>query len=220
MRSIQQFLVVGVSALVLLACKKEDTAPPLDPIGGGNGGGQTLFDGTLNGHPGVRMTLDGEEVLIVEEGSLIASANADGQTVPAPGISSQYYTSGFYDTDAKEMKVELTIGTLYFQAPGPDPEAFENFLEPGPRNYGPATTGSNGVEIEYRDANGQRWSTQCGAGPQAGSEFQIMESAFGTDGLGYKVKVLCTFSGILYNCVSGASMSVTAGTLVLDIRLF
>jgi hypothetical protein len=38
----------------------------LAPIGGGNGGGETRFDGTFKSHPGVRMTLDGEEILIVE----------------------------------------------------------------------------------------------------------------------------------------------------------
>lgn len=220
MRSIQQFLVVGVSTLVLVACKKEDTAPPLDPIGGGNGGGQTLFDGTLNGRPGVSMTLDGDEVTIVEAGSLVAYADIGGQSVPAPGISRQYYISGIYDAEAKVIKAGITIGTLYYEEPGPNPDAFEIFLEPGPRNFGPATSGSNGVEVEYRDANSQRWSTQCGAGPQVGNQFQIVESAFGTDGLGYKVKVLCTFSGILYNCVSGASMTVTEGTLVLDMRMF
>jgi hypothetical protein len=219
MRSIQQFLVVGVSVLLVVACSKENTAPPLDPVGGG-GGVQPPFDGSLTGQPGVRMTVDGNEVVLVEEGSLVAFADENGQTVPAPGVSSRYFTAGLYDADAKAPAFQLTIGTLPYVAPVVVPKAFEAFLEPGPRPYGPASAGANGVELEYRDNTGQRWSTQCGSGNQNGQQFTITASQFGYDGLGTKVKVVATFTCVFYNCLSGASLPVTDGTLVLDVRTF
>lgn len=220
MGALKYATVIASLSLLLIGCAKEGSDTIAPGPGGGGGSGSPVFDGSLTGGTGVRMSIEGNEVVLVATGSLMDYADANGQTVQAPGLSTRYFTAGMYDGDAKAMAFGFITGTLFYEAPGPFPDAFEAFLAPGPRAYGPATNGSSGIQIEYRDPEGQLWSTICGSGLQTGQSFTIVESAFGSDGISTKVTVLASFSCKLYNCLSGASVTVTNGTLVLDVRLF
>lgn len=206
-------------AMVLLtqACSKDDPYVPVPPTGGGQ---NNPFDGALSGPVGVRMTFASNDVLILEQGGVLAFNNVNGQTNDLPALSYRYYLAGMYDADAKEAAFAVTKGSLYYEAPQVLPDAFATFFTPGTRTYGPATLGLDGVELEYRDADGRRWSTQCGTTLQPGSEFLITAVLPGFDGLGQKMKVAAAFTCTFYDCQSGSAQLVQDGVLVLDFRDF
>ncbi len=207
-----------MTVLLVQGCSKEDDPyVPAPPTGGAQ---DDPFDGALGGPVGVRMTFDTSDVLILEQGAVLAYNAVNGQTNDPPALSYRYYLAGMYDADAKEAAFAATMGSLYFEAPQVLPDAFATFFAPGPRAYGPATLGLDGVELEYRDADGRRWSTQCGTTLQPGSEFLVTAVLPGFDGFGQKMKVAAAFTCTFYDCQTGASQLVQDGVLVLDFRDF
>lgn len=207
-----------MTVLLVQGCSKEDDPyVPAPPTGGGQ---DDPFDGALGGPVGVRMTFDASDVLILEQGAVLAYNEVNGQTNDPPALSYRYYLAGMYDADAKETAFAATMGSLYFEAPQVLPDAFATFFTPGTRTYGPATLGLDGVELEYRDADGRRWSTQCGTTLQPGSEFLITAVLPGFDGLGQKMKVAAAFTCTFYDCQNGTARLVQDGVLVLDFRDF
>lgn len=218
MKTISHITVLLATVLLVQGCGKDnDPYVPLPPTGGGQ---DNPFDGGLGGPVGVRMTFNGADVLVLEQGGVLAFNNVNGQTNDLPTLSYRYYLAGIYDADAKEAAFAVTKGSLYYEAPQVLPDAFAAFFAPGTRSYGPATLGLDGVELEYRDADGRRWATRCGTTLQPGSEFLITGVLPGFDGLGQKMKVAAAFTCTFYDCQSGATQLVQDGVLVLDFRDF
>lgn len=218
MRLIIPCPLVFLSVLLLQSCAKEE--PAEIPLPAPIGGAEDPFTGVIGGPLGVRMTFGAQDVLILEAGPVLSYANVNGQTNDPPALSYRYYLAGMYDADAKVAAFAATKGSLYYEAPQVMPDAFATFFAPGPHTYGVATTGLNGVELEFRDAAGQRWSTQCGSTLQPSSEFLISAVVQGFDGIGQKLKVAAAFTSTFYNCDTGAAQLVDDGLLVLDFRDF
>lgn len=205
--------------LLLPGCKKESDAPYTPSSPGGTS--TPTFDMTVNGFYGVRMTLGGSTMLtLVESDSLGVYAQANGQENVPPTPSTRYYTAAIQNVDLVQDRFRLTIGTLEYQDVTVLPSELYAFLAPGPRTYGPATTGSDGVELAYIDMTGQEWTTRCAGGGQPTSTFTITDILEGYDKLGPKATIAATFTCTLYNCGTGATLPVTNGGLVFELREF
>lgn len=214
----RRFCIVLLSTMLLFSCTKEEQDIPLPPPGGGPD--LPEFNGDIEGPLGMRMTFGGEAAVRVEGGSLVAYVENNGEPAVPPELSTRYYVVGLYDAAAEAPSFALTLGTLFYEGAQVLPDAFESFLAPGPRSYGPATMGQQGVELLFRDTDGLVWSTRCGSGAQAGAAFTITDILPGNDGLGQLITVAASFNCTLYQCGSGASVSVEDGLLVLEVREF
>lgn len=211
-------LLAGV--LVLVACKKDEDPAPTAP---GTPGGSTAptFDLTVNGAFGVRMTLGSSTVVtFVESDSLGAYSFTGGVENTPPTLSTRWYAAGLQNVDLMQERFRFSIGTLEYEGVEVIPSDLYAFLAPGARSYGPATTGADGVQIEYTDYTGQGWSTVCASGAQPTSTFVITDILEGYDKMGPKVTVAANFSCTLYNCATGSTLPVNGGSLVLELREF
>jgi hypothetical protein len=210
-------LVVGL--LALAACKKENDPAPATPTTPGSTA--PTFDLTVNGAYGVRMTLGTSTVVtFVESDSLGAYSQTDGVENTPPTLSTRWYAAGLQNADLMQDRFRFAIGTLEYEGVEVVPSDLYAFLAPGTRTYGPATTGTDGVQIEYTDASGQGWTTLCGGGGQPTSTFQITDILEGYDKMGPKATIAATFSCTFYNCATGDALPVNGGGLVFELREF
>jgi hypothetical protein len=212
----RKFHLLAITAVLLFAgCKKDEAAAPADeptpPL---------TFDLSIDGAQGVRMLLDGQEVTISEEGNVVAFPETDGVSNDPPALSQRVYLSSLYDGDLDLVVFRILRGTLNYLGPQVINEDFYGFFAPNTYAYGAATTGMQGVELEWTDATGTTWSTQCGGAGQTGSAFQITEVQEGQDKLGPFIVVKATFTAQFHSCVTGAVKAATNGVLVLRFREF
>lgn len=212
----RKFHLLAITVALLFAgCKKdEDTAPAADPTP------PVSFDLSLDGAQGVRMLLDGQEVAISEEGNVVAYPETDGVSNEPPALSQRHYIASLYDGDLDLVVFRFLKGTLAYVGPQVINEDFYGFFAPNTYAYGAATTGLQGVELEWTDATGVIWSTRCGSAGQTASAFQITEVQEGQDKLGPFIVVKATFTAQFHSCVTGAVKAATNGVLVLRFREF
>jgi hypothetical protein len=93
---------------------------------------------------------------------------------------------------------------------------FKVFFSPGDYNY---TTGPNydpfsngdGFTIEWKDSNGNMWSTYSGTGDQSGSTIKIVSVADAPDPINYYVRVKLQFNCNLYREDTGQMLQLNNG---------
>lgn len=208
------FFLVIPAVLLFAGCKKEEAAPAAEPEP------PVSFDLSIDGLQGVRMLLDGQEVTISEEGNVVAFPETNGVSNEPPALSQRHYISSLYDGDQDLVVFRFLKGTLAYLGPQVIPDDLYAFFAPNTYAYGAATTGMQGVELEWIDPSGVVWSTQCGGGGQTGSTFQITEVQNGQDKQGPFVVVKATFTAQFHNCATGVVKAATNGVLVLRFREF
>jgi hypothetical protein len=212
----RKFHLLPITAVLLFAgCKKDDEAAPGDeptpPV---------TFDLSIDGAQGVRMLLDGQEVTISEEGNVVAFPETDGVSNDPPALSQRFYSASLYDGDLDLVVFRFHKGTLNYLGPQVINEDFYAFFAPNTYAFGAATTGMQGVELEWTDATGVIWSTRCGGAGQTGSTFQITQVQEGQDKLGPFMVVKATFTAQFHSCATGAVKAASNGVLVLRFREF
>lgn len=198
--------------LLLGACNKKDdaTATPSNPSGGGGGGGQLTASTPTN----VSMDVGGTTY---NYGSayLVGNGSSGGGGIP-PDLSRKSYSCFFHPaSDYDQAVFSVDMGMYQFLGLYPEYETFREFFDIGEVPFGDPYQELEKVSITWWDGT-HEWSTTCGSGEQAGSEFKIMEIvevpfAFDDPLLKMRVTFNCTF----YNCVAGTSREVTNGTAVL-----
>jgi hypothetical protein len=114
----------------------------------------------------------------------------------------------------------MTIGTVEYEGVVVTPDLFDELFVTGNRSFAQVVNGGNGLELSFRDGNGQLWSTRCSSGAQGSSVFEIIEAETDQDLLGLKARVVATFVCTFYNCSTGEARQATNGGLVLDFREF
>lgn len=208
-------LMLPVFTILLAGCKKEDdvTPPVVTPP-------PPAFTLTLNGNQGVEMVIDGNMITIGESAEIVAFFEEDGVINPAPEVSTRFYGAGLYNATAEANAFLMRIGTLEFEAPVVFPDAFWTFFVAGTRAYGSASGGLDALELDWTDGDGVVWSTRCASGVQSGSVFTITEVATDADKLGTIARIKASFNCKLYNCITGATKTVSSGVLVLQFRDF
>ncbi|MEO8587987.1 MAG: hypothetical protein ABI432_01345 [Flavobacteriales bacterium] len=210
------FLAIPAFAMLLSGCKKDEddpTPPVTNPP-------PPSFTLTLNGSQGVQMLIDGAMVGISEGDLVIPFYQEDGVINQLPELSTRFYGAGLYNSTTEANGFLMQLGTLDFEGPVVVPQDFWNFFATGTRVYGPATSGLDGLELEWTDDAGALWSTRCGSGIQSGSVFNITEVSTSVDKLGAIVRILASFNCKLYNCSTGATKVVSSGMLMLEFRDF
>lgn len=213
MRSL--LVVVPVLALLASGCKKEDdtTPPVVTPP-------PPAFTLTLNGNQGVEMLIDGGMVTVGESVDVVPFFEEDGVLNTPPELSTRFYGAGLYNATADANAFLMRIGTLDFEGPVVLPDDFWAFFVTGTRVYGSASGGLDGLELEWTDGDGTVWSTRCASGVQSGSAFTITEVMTDADKLGTVARIKAAFNCKLYNCITGATKTVSSGLLVLQFRDF
>lgn len=200
------------AAMVLAGCAKEqdDPAPPSD--GGSGGGGTDPSSITIDSDPVVLMRVDGNEVLIPIGANVTLIMGND--IVPGdPSMGA--WTCGLYNSVVDLVLFEMRIGSLTFPGDLPTQEDFVDFLAPGPRGYGYAFGGTQGVSLEWYDSEFNPWRSHCGSADQTASDFTITDVVEQGD----VVKLRATFACKLYRCLGGDDeRTVTDGVLVLTFR--
>lgn len=200
------------AAMVLAGCAKEKDDPAPAPDGGGGGGGTDPASITINSDPVVLMRVDGSEVLIPIGTNVFPIMGSD--IVPGDSATGAW-TCGLFNSVVDLVLFEMRIGSLAFTGDLPGQEEFAAFFEPGPREYGFAFGGSQGVSLEWYDSSFNPWRSHCGSADQSTSSFIITDVVDQGD----VVKLRATFACKLYRCLGGDDeRNVTDGVLVLTFR--
>jgi hypothetical protein len=134
-----------------------------------------------------------------------SGANAIKTVVAAPDSSSAIYQSYLYSTSSGDVRFEVNIGTLKYMGLTPGFSVFSGFFGTGMVSY--SNSGLHGVEVIWRDDNGNAWSTSNGV--QGGSVFEISELQIESPSVKVKALISCK----LYNS-SGDSKTLDNGIFV------
>lgn len=187
------YLILSLGALT--GCEKENnyTVPTDDTI-------------TLSGPSQFYGKIDGTAYQYKDGLSGYDSgANALKTVEAAPDSSSAIYQSYIFATSSGDVRFEVNIGTLKFIGLIPGFSVFSGFFETGMVPF--SNSGIHGVEVIWRDDNGNAWSTSYGA--QGGSVFEISELQIESPSVKVKALISCK----LYNS-SGDSKTLDNGIFV------
>ncbi len=207
-------LPCSLVVVLFVGCRKEDpiTQPPPAPPDP-----PPTFELDLNGPQGMQLTA-GDTTYTYVDGDAYSAVYQVGGTTGTP--STRYYIAGLAGGDEGDLVAAIRIGTVTYEGVQVDIDDFYTLLATGAKIVAPATTGGQGVEIEFLDADAQLWSTRCGSTAQPGSGFTITEMEPGYDGVGAFARIVAVFNCTVYNCSTGASMALTNGGAVLEFREF
>jgi hypothetical protein len=213
------FLVLPLLALLAIGCNKKSEDPVTPPPGGG-GSTAPPFQLSLDGPLGMRMQFGSNLVTFVDHGDITSYFSLGGVENSEPTPSTRYYEAGMVDGPTEDVIFSMTIGTVEYEGVVVTPDLFDDLFEAGNRPFVQVVNGGNGVELSFRDGNGQLWSTRCGSGAQGSSVFELIDVDSGQDLLGVKARVVATFVCNFHNCSTGEVRQATNGGLVLDFREF
>jgi PKD repeat protein len=141
-------------------------------------------------------TVAGQPLILTLNNALITHG-ADNSLYPCGGGTSTGIYSTLIEQASGQQYIDIAKGTLSWTCSNPAPIAsFMNFFSAGSYNY--SANAQNGIEIQYRDANGTIYSTSNGT-DQSGSTFVItsvrQENVLGSD----YARITGTFSCKVYD---------------------
>ncbi len=130
-----------------------------------------------------------------------------------PDSSQTTFSSGLLNNNSLNFAFDIELGTIYFSGNRVEENKFISFIHTG--NYLYSNGAANGIIVGWIDGNGQFWSTDKGVGTQTGSLFTITDvKPLGLVFSNYEIKFKAKFNCILYNDITGQSMTLTDGVYV------
>ena len=209
MKNITWFALLGAS-LMLASCAKKDNTPSSSSTNTNNSGIN------INSTPQFTATINGSNVSLVS-GSTYSSGVSSSKQMGGTGATNNYEepSTSIGNPNTNQPYLTINKGTITFPLLSSMPDTVTYYAFFAPKSYPYSINYTNGIEVDWIDANGNIYNTSMGTGDQTGSTFAITAEK-AVDLLGnYYVKVVINFSCTLYNS-SGTAIKLTNGVYVGD----